>query len=71
MKKGLQFLMIFVFSMAFSQNEKVWVHVEKPARVISKDSIYTNVDEYAKYPGGINKFRRELANNFDANSIKG
>lgn len=71
MIKGLQLLMILMFSFVFSQEERIQAQIDKPQREISKDSIYTMTEQGAEFPGGLDKFRQGLSDNFDASAIKG
>lgn len=67
MKKGLQILMILVFSVSFGQQTQDLKIGEKT----SKETIYTTTEQAAEFPGGIMKFRREFSDKFDASAIKG
>lgn len=40
-------------------------------RVISADSVYTDVDIQAEYIGGIEEFRKDFQNNFKLRSLEG
>ena len=67
MKKLLTLMLISIFSIAFSQ-EKNSINEE---RVISTDSVYTDVDIQAEYIGGIEEFRKDFQNNFKLRSLEG
>lgn len=71
MIKGLQLLMILMFSFVFSQEVRIQAQIDKPQREISKDSIYTMTEQGAEFPGGLDRFRQEFSNNFDISVIKG
>ncbi len=45
------------------------VEVAKPAP--STTEVYTEVEQTAEFPGGINNFRNEVSNNFDASAMEG
>ncbi len=45
------------------------VEVAKPAP--STTEVYTEVEQTAEFPGGINSFRNEVANNFDSSAMEG
>ena len=60
-------MLISIFSIAFSQ-EKNSINEE---RVISTDSVYTDVDIQAEYIGGIEEFRKDFQNNFKLRSLEG
>jgi len=67
MKKLLTLVLISIFSIAFSQ-EKNSINEE---RVISSDSVYTDVDIQAEYIGGIEGFRKDFQNNFNSRALEG
>ncbi|WP_262150209.1 energy transducer TonB [Chryseobacterium foetidum] len=67
MKNLLQILLILSFVNAFGQQTSD-LKIGTPSL---NDSIYTMTEQAAEFPGGLNKFRQGLSDNFDASAIKG